>query len=302
VPVPTHLRSWSRPWPAYLPVDVTPVSFQPGAGLAERVAAGRAEAATDPSDLPDLSERIADAWVPFDIDDQHRPLNPRGRTGRTGRACRKWGENKAADAAVFSAPVGSSDRCLLMVRRGDTGQWALPGGHVDPGENAVDAARREALEETGIDLAAAAASVVGRRQVADPRETDHAWMVTTLVRFWVLGRVEPTPGDDAVEARWMPAPDLDTLLAAVEESGGLYAAHRPLLAEVVDEVETPDDQPQPQWKVIYHDRSDTSLDYRVTVAGQYVEYADAEAEVRRLEASGHSATVAPVTERDGGAR
>jgi len=39
---------------------------------------------------------------------------------------------------------------LLLVRRCDTGDWELPGGHVDPGESAAGAAVRETAEESGI--------------------------------------------------------------------------------------------------------------------------------------------------------
>ncbi|MQS39490.1 NUDIX hydrolase [Streptomyces katsurahamanus] len=39
---------------------------------------------------------------------------------------------------------------LLLQRRRDTGQWALPGGAQDIGETAAECAVRECLEETGI--------------------------------------------------------------------------------------------------------------------------------------------------------
>jgi 8-oxo-dGTP pyrophosphatase MutT (NUDIX family) len=39
---------------------------------------------------------------------------------------------------------------LLLVRRWDTGDWELPGRHVDPGESASDAAVRETAEESGM--------------------------------------------------------------------------------------------------------------------------------------------------------
>ncbi len=39
---------------------------------------------------------------------------------------------------------------LLLVRRRDSGAWELPGGRVDVGESAVDAAVRETTEESGL--------------------------------------------------------------------------------------------------------------------------------------------------------
>jgi 8-oxo-dGTP pyrophosphatase MutT (NUDIX family) len=41
---------------------------------------------------------------------------------------------------------------LLLVRRADNGQWALPGGMTEPGETLEQTARRETLEETGLIL------------------------------------------------------------------------------------------------------------------------------------------------------
>jgi 8-oxo-dGTP diphosphatase len=37
----------------------------------------------------------------------------------------------------------------LLIRRGDTGEWALPGGTLEWGESLRDGARREIEEETG---------------------------------------------------------------------------------------------------------------------------------------------------------
>jgi 8-oxo-dGTP diphosphatase len=39
---------------------------------------------------------------------------------------------------------------LLLVRRCDSGMWELPGGRVDVGESATDAAVREVAEEAGV--------------------------------------------------------------------------------------------------------------------------------------------------------
>ena len=42
---------------------------------------------------------------------------------------------------------------VLLIRRGRPprqSEWSLPGGRIEPGERAVDAALRELLEETGV--------------------------------------------------------------------------------------------------------------------------------------------------------
>src|SRR3954449_12254408 len=41
---------------------------------------------------------------------------------------------------------------LLLVRRCDSGAWELPGGRVDVGETAVEAAVRETAEEAGVQV------------------------------------------------------------------------------------------------------------------------------------------------------
>ena len=51
--------------------------------------------------------------------------------------------------SVFVA-VRSPDGRLLLVRRGDSGEWELPGGCVEIGETAVEAAVRETEQEAGV--------------------------------------------------------------------------------------------------------------------------------------------------------
>lgn len=52
-----------------------------------------------------------------------------------------------AEVLVFDA----QDR-LLLTRRSDTGEWAIPGGMMEPGETFAQTARREVEEETGLIL------------------------------------------------------------------------------------------------------------------------------------------------------
>ena len=45
--------------------------------------------------------------------------------------------------------VVNDAREILMIRRTDNGNWAVPGGAVDLGESVTQAAVRETLEESG---------------------------------------------------------------------------------------------------------------------------------------------------------
>jgi 8-oxo-dGTP diphosphatase len=94
-------------------------------------------------------------------------------------------------------------RHVLLIQRGwdpYKGYWALPGGHVDPGEKTVAAAHRELAEETG--LVVESLDLVG--VYADPGRDPRGRYVT----FAYVGvgdvRYVLTAGDDAVDALWWP--------------------------------------------------------------------------------------------------
>ncbi|MDF3067121.1 MAG: hypothetical protein K0R38_2722 [Polyangiaceae bacterium] len=52
------------------------------------------------------------------------------------------------------AAARTADGRLLLIRRGDSGKWALPGGTLEWGENLRDAIGREVFEETGATVTA----------------------------------------------------------------------------------------------------------------------------------------------------
>ncbi len=83
---------------------------------------------------------------------------------------------------------------VLIRRKNPPGGWALPGGFVDYGESLETAARREAREETGLDVRLVEQFHVYSAPDRDPRQ--HTLTVVFLAR---AGR-PPQAADDAAEA------------------------------------------------------------------------------------------------------
>ncbi|MBN1876916.1 MAG: NUDIX domain-containing protein [Anaerolineae bacterium] len=48
--------------------------------------------------------------------------------------------------------VDPATQKILLIRRADTGRWAVPGGYMEPGESVIEACVREVWEETGIQI------------------------------------------------------------------------------------------------------------------------------------------------------
>ncbi|MDP1912647.1 NUDIX hydrolase [Brevundimonas sp.] len=99
---------------------------------------------------------------------------------------------------------------VLLIRRGTLprqGEWSLPGGRIEPGERAVNAALRELREETGVE-----AEITGLIDVVDglfPEAGRHYVLIDYAAR-WLAG--EPVAGDDAVEARFVTLDEVEALI------------------------------------------------------------------------------------------
>ena len=72
---------------------------------------------------------------------------------------RVWHFIKSVMGIIFRHPVTGvtmipllADGTIVLIRRRDTGKWALPGGMVDWGEDIFNTAQRELKEETGLNL------------------------------------------------------------------------------------------------------------------------------------------------------
>jgi 8-oxo-dGTP diphosphatase len=106
---------------------------------------------------------------------------------------------------------------VLLIRRAAApleGHWSLPGGRIEWGERAADAALRELKEETGCD-----AELIGLIDVVDglmnrsaAAEGEPPWAHYILIDYaarWTAG--EPRAGDDAREARFFTRAEIEGL-------------------------------------------------------------------------------------------
>ena len=91
------------------------------------------------------------------------------------------GPNYAADTVVTRYEPENRIVEVLLIQRKDSGKWALPGGFVNPGESEDQAAARELLEETGIDLSALSGNIIYKGVVDDPRNSADSWIETMVL-------------------------------------------------------------------------------------------------------------------------
>ena len=87
----------------------------------------------------------------------------------------------------------ADNRIVLIYRKNPPHGWALPGGFIDYGESAQDAAIRESMEETGLQIALREILGVYSDPNRDPR------FHSLSVVFTATAEGEPVAGDDAAD-------------------------------------------------------------------------------------------------------
>lgn len=252
--VPENKVSWSVDYPEYTPVEYTAPAIK-GKSWAD---AAIEENSFEPQ-WNSIDENINRKSFTGDyvINKDGYPLNPVGRTGIIGRGLLgRWGPNHAADpivtrwkrnttgATVIDKNTQKPVLQFVAIQRRDSGEWAIPGGMVDPGETISATLKREFMEEAmnlleksqeereemekSIKEFFEKGEEIYKGYVDDPRNTDNAWMETVALNFHdddnsILGKITLTAGDDARNVKWM---DINNTL-------NLYANHSEFIRKTV---------------------------------------------------------------------
>lgn len=116
--------------------------------------------------------------------------------------------------------VRMGDRFLLVHERKHGQMWYLPAGRVEPGEALTEAALRETLEETGVEI-----------ELEGILRVEHnPGIEVTRVRVFYLARPvgdarpKQTPDEHSLEARWLTLAEMERLPLRVHEVMEIFKA------------------------------------------------------------------------------
>src|SRR5579875_2271408 len=100
---------------------------------------------------------------------------------------------------------------ILMIRRTDNGNWAVPGGGIELGESLIEAAMRETKEESGVDCQITGISGI----YTDPRHiilytsNGEARQEFSIVLTARPAGGQPAPSSETSEVRWVPRAEVE---------------------------------------------------------------------------------------------
>ncbi|MCC3763089.1 NUDIX hydrolase N-terminal domain-containing protein [Glycomyces sp. TRM65418] len=117
-----------------------------------------------------------------------------------------------ADTAIFD-----DEGRLLVIKRTDTGQWAMPGGAAEVGESVGLAAVREAFEETGLDV-----ELTGLVVAFDKRDTDLGDSRMPMIMSFAARALDP---DQPLRLAELEASDARWITRAEAAEADLFRGH-----------------------------------------------------------------------------
>ena len=171
--------------------------------------------------------------VPADATEaRHLDTMRRALSGGASVCARSWFDPGHFTASAF---VLAPDRTgLLLVHHSKLRRWLQPGGHLEPHDvDPIAAARREVLEETGLDaLAVDGAGLFDVDVHGIPARRDEPAHLHLDLRFaFVAAHAAVVAGDGVDAARFVPLAELDVITSdeslhrAVRKLVGRREAH-----------------------------------------------------------------------------
>jgi len=113
--------------------------------------------------------------------------------------------------------VSSHGQILVVSQRGKA--WSLPKGHIDPGEDALTAARREIYEETGVSQLQLIKELGSYQRYKMGLEADDKSELKTIIMFlFNTTQMKLQPIDPKhPEARWVDKNEVADLLTHLKD-------------------------------------------------------------------------------------
>jgi 8-oxo-dGTP diphosphatase len=122
---------------------------------------------------------------------------------------------------------------VLLIRRGCEplkGEWSLPGGLLELGEELTAGVRRELLEETGLEVEPIEGILAFDRIVREGVRVKYHYVIVDYLCRRKRGRLRPA--SDVVDARWVRRKDLpqyhptDMATAVIVQAFGMLKRRR----------------------------------------------------------------------------
>ncbi len=118
---------------------------------------------------------------------------------------------------------------VLLIRRGGEplkGEWSIPGGMLELGEELAEGVRREIKEETGLEVEPVEVLDVFDRIMRVGSRVQYHYVIVDYACRWKRGRL--APGSDVIDARWVRRKDLPQYHLTEKATSVIFKAFRSL--------------------------------------------------------------------------